>query len=178
MICGLLLWLWPGERYVGLAPWLAGFVALLVSVTLFVRMATGRASRRYLQVATWSAGLCACLYGAMLFLDFADRIDGWSARGAAENKFAFMSEGTKWYPAHLPRRIVDETTPDLATRHGKAFALYVDDARVAEVRVMPYYRWWWTTGYFRNFPFGEGVSVEEQLRRFEQSLKKRRSLEK
>jgi hypothetical protein len=112
------------------------------------------------------------------FLEFANRIDGWTARGAAENKFAFMSEGTKWYPAHLPRRIVDETTPFLAAHDGKAFALYVGEARVAEVHVMPYYRWWWSVGYFRNFPDGQGeANVTEQLQRMMERLKKERSTE-
>lgn len=176
MILGLLLWLWPGERYLGLAIWLAGFVALLVSHTLFVRMATGRAGRRYVQVTSCSAGLCAGLYGAMLFIEFAGRIDGWTARGALENKYAFVTEGSEQHPAHLPRRIVDETTPVLASRGGKAFAIYVDDVRVAEVQVMPYYRWWWSVGSSRYSAFGVDLPAAEQLRRFEESLKKRRRL--
>jgi hypothetical protein len=177
MICGLLLWLWAGERHLGLAIWLAGFVALLVSLTLFVRMATGRASRRYVQVTSWGAGLCACLYGAILFLDFADRIDGWSARGALENKYAFIIEGSQHHPPHLPRRIVDETTPVLASRGGKAFAIYVDDVRVLEARVMPRYRWWWSVSYSKFSALGVNMPVEEQLRRFKESLKKRRRRE-
>jgi hypothetical protein len=178
MICGLLLWLWAGERYLGHATRLAGFVALLVSLTLFLRMATGRASRRYLKFSSWAAGLCAGLYGAVLFIEFAGRIDGWTARGALENKYAFVIEGSEQHPAYLPRRIVDETTPLVASRGGKAFALYVDDVRVAEVQVMPYYRWWWTVGSSRYSAFGVDIGVAEQLRRFDESLKKRRSLEK
>jgi hypothetical protein len=178
MIMGLLLWLWPGERYLGLAIWLAGFVALLVSLTLFVRMATGRASRRYVQVISWGAGLCAGLYGAVLFIEFAGRIDGWTARGALENKYEFVIEGSEQHPPHLPRRIVDETTPVVASRGGKAFAIYVDDVRVLEARVMPRYRWWWAVSYSKYSALGVDMPVEEQLRRLKESLKKRRSLEK
>jgi len=178
MICGLLLWLWAGERYLQYWSWSAGLVALFVSVIVFIRMATGRATRRYLKVIAWCAGLCAGLYGAVLFIEFAGRIDGWTARGALESKYAFAIEGSEQHPAHLPRRIVDETTPVLASRGGKAFAIYVDDVRVAEVQVMPYYRWWWSVGSSRYNAFGVDLPVAEQLRRFEESLKKRRSQEK
>jgi hypothetical protein len=178
MICGLLLWLWVGERYLGLAVVLAGLVALLVSLTLFVRMATGRAPRRYLKVNACAVALCAGLFGAIQFIEFADGIEGWTARGALENKYAFVIEGSEQHPAHLPRRIVDETTPFLASRGGKAFAIYVDDVRVAEVQFMRYYRWWWTAGSSRYSAFGVDIGVAEQLRRFEESLEKRRSLEK
>jgi hypothetical protein len=161
----------PYERY-GVST--AGLVAVIVPAILLARLATGRVSRNYVRFNTWGVGLCAVLFGAFQFIDFADGIDGWTARGAAENKFAHLMEGSEFYPARLPRRIVDETTPYLASHRGRAFALYIGEARTAEVQVMPYYRWWWTVSSFRNFPFGEGLSTQEQLRRFHESLKIRK----
>ena len=56
---------------------------------------------------------------------------------------------------------------------GKSFTLYIGEAPAAEVRVMPYYHWWWTVSYFRNTPFaGEDLSIEEQFQRFRESLEK------
>lgn len=110
----------------------------------------------------------------MYLLEIAQRIDGWTARGAAENQFAHLMKPSEWYPAHLPRRIVDETTPSLAAKKGKAFALYIGEARAMEIRVMPYYRWWWSVRYSRNFPFGEGLSVQEQLRKFHERLNEKK----
>ena len=84
-------------------------------------------------------------------------------------------KASDFYPEHMQRRIVDETTPDLAAHNGKLYALYMDELRVHEIHVMPYYRWWWSVGYSRNFPYGEGrLSVEEQYRRFEEALHKKR----
>lgn len=150
----------------------AAVVAMIVSAILLVRMATGRVTRRYLQINSWGVAAIAGLFCAVLVEHFVDGIDGWTARGAAENRFANLMEGSKFYPAHLPRRIVDETTPFISAHNGKAVALYVGDARAAEIHVMPYYRWWWTVSYSRNFPYGKGeLGIREQFQRFRESLK-------
>jgi hypothetical protein len=169
------LWLWQGERYLRLAGWYAGLFALAVAAILYIRLATGRASRRYVLINVWGAGLCVAFLGAMRLIHFAEGIDGWTARGAAENQFAYLMEGSEFYPAHLPRRIVDETTPQLAARGGKAYAIYVGDERASELRVMPYYRWWWSVGYSRKFAFGAGdLSIQEQVQRLHETLQKER----
>ena len=169
--CSLLGWLYWGDAGYFYGRWMAGVVAAIISAILLARLATGWATRRYVRFNAWGAGLCVVLFGAMYFLHFVEGIDGWTARGAAENQFAYLMGGSKFYPAHLPRHIVDETTPLLAAHHGKAFALYIGEARAAEVQVMPYYRWWWAVGRSRNFPYGEGLSTQEQVRRFHESLK-------
>jgi hypothetical protein len=171
VVLSLLLWLQWGDAGYYYGKWIAGVVAVIASAILLVRLATGWATRRYLRFNAWGAGLCAGLLGAMYFIHFAEGIDGWTARGAAENKFAYLMKGSEFYPPHLPRRIVDETTPSLAAHNGKAFAIYIGEARAAEIRVMPYYRWWWSVGYFRNFPFGEGLSIQEQVQKFHERLK-------
>jgi hypothetical protein len=156
--------------------WTAAAVAMIVSVILLVRMATGRVTRRYLRVNAWGVAAIAGLFCAGLGERFVDGIDGWTARGAAKNRFAYLMKESKFYPAHLPRRIVDETTPFISEHDGKVFALYIGDKRAAEIHVMPYYRWWWTVSYFRNFPYGDDVDIKEQLRRFHETLKRERSM--
>ncbi len=147
--------------------------AMVVSVMLFARLVTGWVTGRYLRINAWGMALCIGLLSAFYLIEFADRIDGWTARGAAENKFAYLMKPSKFYPGHLPRRIADETTPALAGNGGKAFTLYIGESPAAEVRVVPYYRWWWTQGYFRTTPFaGENLSTKEQVERFRESLKK------
>ncbi len=176
IVWSLLLWLQSGDAGYSFGKLVAGVVATFTSSILFVRLATGRVTRRYLRLHAWGTGLCIGLFGAMHFLHFAEGIDGWTAQGAAENQFAHYMKGSEFYPARLPRRIADETTPSLAAHNGKAFALCIGSLRVHEIRVMPYYRWWWSVSYSRNFPFGEGLSTAEQLRRFEELLKKKRRM--
>jgi hypothetical protein len=144
----------------------------MLSAIMLVRLATGWATRRYLRFNAWAAGLCMGLIGAMYFIQFVEGIHGWTARGAAENQFAHLMKASEYYPDHLARRIVDETTPDLAAKGGKAFALYIGDARAMEVRVSRYYHWWWAVGYSRNFPFGEGLSIQEQVRLFRERVQR------
>lgn len=176
-VWSILLWLQWGDAGYSYGKWAAGVIATITSLILFVRMAIGRVSRRYIRLHGWGTGLCAGLFGVMHFIQFAEGIDGWTARGAAENQFAHYMKASDFYPARMQRRIVDETTSDLAAHNGKLYALYMGELRVHEIHVMPYYRWWWSVGYSRNFPYGEGrLSVEEQLRRFEEALKKKRRI--
>jgi hypothetical protein len=144
-------------------------VALIVSTILLVRMAAGCVTRRYLRITSWGVAAIAALYCAVRVEHIVQRIDGWSARGAAENRFAHLKKGSKFYPAHLPRRIVDETTPFLAAHNGKAYALYIGDTRAAKIHVMPYYKFWWTVSSSRIGP--SDLSVAEQYKRFRESLK-------
>ncbi|MDZ4657188.1 MAG: hypothetical protein SH868_06365 [Bythopirellula sp.] len=173
IIWTLFLWLCVGEKYVPFANWTSAMFAMVVSAMLLARLATARVTGRYLRINAWGMGLCVSLLSVFYLIEVADRIDGWTAREAAENKIAYLMKPSNFYPGHLPRRIADETTPILAAHNGKAFALYIGDAQAAEVRVMPYYRWWWTVSYFRTTPFaGENLSTKEQFERFRESLKK------
>jgi hypothetical protein len=116
-------------------------------------------------------GLCLGLLGAVYFLDIVDRIDGWTAHGAAEKKFAHLMKPSKFYPGHFSRRIEEETTPELNASGGKAFVLYIEGKNAAEVHVYPYYRWCWTAGSFRTTSFaGENLSTQEKVERFRESL--------
>jgi hypothetical protein len=171
----LFLWLWSGERHLDLASWFAGGFALLVSALLYIRLATGLVRRRYLHVNAGAAALCTALIGAMRFIAFADGIDGWTARGAAENSFAYLMKASEFYPADLSRRVIDETTPSLAAHGGKAYAIYIGDERASEIHVMPYYRWWWTVSYSRKFGFGGGtLSLKEQVQKVHEAAQKHR----
>jgi hypothetical protein len=176
-LCGrviwtLFLWLWVGEGYVQYESLASGTFAVAVAAIFLVRLATGRFGNSYVRINTWGMGLCVGLISAMYLIEFAQGIDGWTARGAAENRLAHLMDGSKFYPAHLPRRLVDETTPQLVGKNGKAFALYIGDALAAEIHVMPYYRWWWTLSYRRISPYGKGkFSTKEQIQRLRESLK-------
>ena len=146
--------------------WTAAVVAMIVSAILLVRMATGRVTRRYLHGVTWGVAAIAALYCAVQVEHVVKRIDGWTARGAAENHFAYLMKGSKFYPDHLPRRLVDETTPFIAAHNGKAYALYVGDTRASEIHVMPCYRWWWTVGYSRHFSGPTNSQLENRFADF------------
>lgn len=179
--CSRALWsiVWyfqAGEAYYQqYGSWTAAVVAMIVSAILLIRMATGRVTRRYLRINSWGVAAIAGLYCAVLVEHVVRSIDGWTARGAAENHFAYLMKGSRFYPDHLPRRLVDETTPFLAAHNGKAYALYVGDTRAAEIHVMPYYKLWWTVGYSRHFSGAGEIGVREQFQRFRESLKDRRS---
>lgn len=147
----LLVWLWPGERYLQAAPWFSGAIAVICANTLYLKMSNGLAGKRYVRICSWGCRICAGVLGAVYFLHFFEGIDGLTARGAAESKFTAVMRASELYPANLQREIVDDTTPRLAARGGKSYAAIIDNKRVAEVRVMPYYRWWWTVSYFRTF---------------------------
>ena len=99
----LLLWLWAGEQYVHYENWAAGMFALAYSAILYVRLARGWVNSKYLRIHAWGMGLCILLISTFYLIEFADRIDGWTARGAAEKKFAYLMKPSKFYPEHLLR---------------------------------------------------------------------------
>jgi hypothetical protein len=167
------LWLWGGDLFAESANAVSVLFALVFSGILLTRLATKWVSRSYLRINAWDIGLCVVLLSAVYLLDIANHVDGWTARGAAEKKFAHLMKPSKFYPEHLPRRIEEETAPELAARGGKAFTLYIGEYSAAELHVLPYYRWWWTAGYFRATPFaGQNLSTQEQIERLRESLKK------
>jgi hypothetical protein len=92
------LWLQWGDVGYFYGKWIAGIVAVTISATLLVRLATGWATRGYLRFNAWGAGLCAGLLGAMYLIHFVEGIDGWTARGAAENTFAHLMKPSEFYP--------------------------------------------------------------------------------
>ncbi len=90
--CGRVIWalvwylqLGVDGQYSEFGSWTSAIVALAVSATLFVRLATGRATGRYLRINSWGVALIAGLFCAQSVLEFADRIYGWSALSAAES---------------------------------------------------------------------------------------------
>jgi hypothetical protein len=173
LIWTLLLWLWPGEAYMNFGSPAAATLAAILAAVLLIRQLNGRVTDHYLRLSGWGAAMCLGLLCAMYAIEFVDQIDGWTARGAAEKKFAFLMRPSQFYPARLPRRISDETPASLAASGGKAFALYVGEKRAAEVHVYPYYYWWWTVGSFRTTPFdGEGLTMQEQFEKFRESIEK------
>lgn len=126
--------------------WTAGIVAMSVSAILVIRMATGRFTHRYLRINSWGVTTIAALYCAVLTEHFIDGIDGWTARGAAENHFARVRiQNSAVIRSKEDRRMVEVKPPKEVTpeRPARKFALYEGENRVAEVVVVPYGWWWW-----------------------------------
>jgi hypothetical protein len=149
--------------------WTAAVAAVIVSAILFIRMAVGWLTRRYLRIVSWGVVAIVAWYCAVRIEHVVQGIDGWTARGAAENHFAYLMKGSKFYPDRLPRRLVEETTPLLVVYHGTAYALYVGESRAAEIHVMPYYKFWWTVRYSRHFSSLGGLGVREQHQKLRES---------
>jgi hypothetical protein len=84
--------------------------------------------------------------GAAQGFRFASRIDGRSARGAAENWFSkFRAEDHPFIDPATPRQISEEDIPDTEpwADYVKRFVLRYGTARLAQVEVAPHGGWWW-----------------------------------
>jgi len=144
--------------------WTAAVVGLIVSGILLVRMATGRVTRRYLQINSWGVAAIAGLFCAVFVEHFVDRIDGWTARGAAENHFARVRiQNPAVISSKEERRMVEMKDPKGASPElpAKKFALYEREDRVAEVTVVPHGWWWWQKASSRTGPLLDELGDEE-----------------
>jgi hypothetical protein len=134
----------PYEEY---AMFTSGIVALLISATVFTRLALGRIHRRYLRIISWGAAASAALIVTVLTHEFTHRIYGWTARGAAENYLAKtrVDERHPFVSPGAARRIVEESAPiDDPQKPIKRFVLYYGNSPIRYVHVAPYGWFWWT----------------------------------
>jgi hypothetical protein len=128
----------------------SGIVAIVISATTFARLSLGRINQRYVRITAWGTVAAATLFLTMLTHEFTHRIDGWSARGAAENYF-------KRYRSMDPECVkqVVEVPADTSaepTSRMRTFVLYCGDEPQWRVNVAPYGAFWWTIGGSSNVP--------------------------
>jgi hypothetical protein len=148
----------PYEEY---GRWVAAIVALLVAATILVRLSWGFASRRYLRICFGGTIALAVVFGVMSAQEFASRIYGWSARGAAENYLARVrGENQPFIDPSAPRRVVEVDMPIWVQnplwvqnpRPLRRFVLCFGNTPTLEVRVAPYGWWWWTMAGSGPYP--------------------------
>ena len=87
------------------------------------------------------------LFLTMLTYEYASRIEGWTAQGAAENYLAkFRGENHPFVAPGAPRRIVEENIPFTGPfpKPVRRFVLYYGNGPIQEVKVAPYGWFWWT----------------------------------
>jgi hypothetical protein len=133
----------PYEEY---GRWVAAIVAVFVTVSLVVRLSLGLFSRRFLVVCVTGTALLTALSGVIVMTEIASRIDGWSARAAAENYLAkFRPEDHPFCQPNAEKRIVEENVPlsEPYPKPVRRFVLYCGAAPIRHVDVAPY-GWWWT----------------------------------
>lgn len=137
----------PYEEY---ARYTSAVVALIVSATVFVRLAVGRINRRYLRLTSWGTVASAVLMLTVLTHEFTHGIYGWSAQGAAESYLAkFHGENHPFVAPNAPRRIVEVNVSrpgedSIELGRTRRFVLYYGDAPIKDVRMAPYGWFWWT----------------------------------
>jgi hypothetical protein len=126
----------------------AAIVALLVAAAVFLRLCWGFASRRYPRICFAGTIALATVFATIWTQEFASRIDGWSARGAAENYFAKVRvENHPFIDPNAPRRIVEESVPqpdDRSPKVNRRFVLYYGNSAIQYVHVAPHGWFWWT----------------------------------
>jgi hypothetical protein len=171
--CGNLIWvifwwlrLGDDGLYDQYARWSSLGVALCISGLVFVRLATGCVSRWFLRASLAGALILIAAMSSLTAWDFTQRIYGWSARGAAENFFAevgvdnnpFIAPGTSPEIIEVKIREVDIPSPV------RRFELRYGKARIHQVNVAPYGRWWWTVGGSRSLSPDEILTYTNHYR--------------
>ncbi len=124
-----------------LAP--ATLLAVVTSASLTVRIARGTASPRYLRIHLWATLLLLTMYGGMRGYDYASRIEGTTARRAAEN---FLAR----YEKHLDgARLVERSSRSGPEDDASTYKRYwIMVANEPKVRFTVYRMGWfaWTVG--------------------------------
>jgi len=137
----------PYEQYGTLT---SGIVAMVISATVFARLALGRINRRYLRITSWGTVASAALFLTVITHEFTHRIYGWSARGAAEN---YLTRYRSMDPGRA-KQIVEVPTDKSAEPNSRVrtFVLYYGDEPQVRVHVAPFGKFWWTYGGSSNAP--------------------------